>query len=55
MRTINLYSKRWSVARGLHWQLERECSKENAQAWLAVFQKDEPEIEFKLSKKKPKL
>lgn len=55
MHTINLYSKRWSVSNGLHWHLERECSMENAQGWLALFQKDEPEIEFKLAKKKPKI
>lgn len=51
---MRLWSKRWSTARGWHWVLERECSKENASAWLAVFQKDEPGVEFILASRRPK-
>ena len=50
----NLYSKRFTIARGWHWKLERECLEENAKSWLEVFQKDEPSITFKISKKTPK-
>ncbi len=52
---INLWSKRWNPAKGSHWKLERECSLENAEAWLKVFLKDEPDVIFRLSKKKPKI
>jgi hypothetical protein len=51
---LNLYSKRFSTARGWYWKLERDTLPENAKAWLAVFQKDEPEIEFKVAAKTPK-
>lgn len=51
---IKLWSKRWSTARGWHWKLERECELANSQEWLAVFRMSEPDIEFKLSKIKPK-
>lgn len=55
MKITNLWSKRWNPARGHHWKLERECSIENSFAWLEVFQKDEPDVEFKLSEKKPRI
>lgn len=55
MGVINLWSLRFSFAYGWHWVLERECSLENKEAWLTIFSKDEPEISFKLSHKKPKL
>lgn len=55
---LKLWSKRWSTARGWRWEIDRdlnaECPEE-CKAWLAVFQKDEPGIEFKMSVKKPKL
>lgn len=51
---IQLWSKRWSTARGWEWKLERKCSMEDSQEWLRVFKKGEPEVEFKLSNKKPK-
>jgi hypothetical protein len=52
MRSITLwkYNKRTG-----YWEHQRECELETAQRWLEVFQKDEPEELFKLSKNKPKL
>lgn len=35
------------------WKLERTCAPETAEEWLKIFQKDEPEASFKLSRKKP--
>ena len=55
MMTTNLYSKRFTPARGWHWELERGCNISTANDWLEVFQKDEPTVEFKISKKTPKL
>lgn len=49
-----LWSKRWSVAKGWHWQVDRYCFKSEAQGWLEVFKKDEPEIEFVISNRTPK-
>lgn len=54
MKTVNLYSKRFSISRGWHWKLERVCNKDVASNWLKVFTKDEPMIEFKLATKQPK-
>lgn len=51
---MKLWSLRWTPARGRHWQLERECSQETAADWLAIFQTDEPETEFRLSLKAPR-
>lgn len=36
------------------WELVRSVSPENAEGWLARFQKDEPDSVFKLSKSKPR-
>jgi hypothetical protein len=36
------------------WKLERNCEKETASDWLAVFKKDEPSVVFILSRKKPR-
>lgn len=52
---LNIYSKRWSTAKGWYWKLERDTLPENADAWLAVFQKEEPSIEFVVSAKMPKI
>lgn len=53
-KMTKLWSKRWSPARGRYWKLERECKLTDSKEWLAVFRKDEQEVEFRLSKKKPK-
>lgn len=50
---LKIWSKRWSVARGNHWQYERDTSEENCQAWLKVFRDDEPNVIFIASKRKP--
>ena len=52
---ITLYSKRWSIAKGWYWKYERECEKSSANEWFNVFQKDEPEVDFVLSNKEPKV
>jgi hypothetical protein len=52
---INLWSERWSVARGRHWVLERECADATANEWLAVFRNSEPGIRFVLAVRKPHL
>jgi hypothetical protein len=36
------------------WEYQRTCSKDEAAQWLAIFQRDEPGVTFKLSKVKPK-
>jgi hypothetical protein len=51
MSTI-LWSARWSTAKGYHWKHEGERGEE-ANDWLAYFQKDEPEVLFVLSDKMP--
>lgn len=48
-----LWSKRYSVAKGNHWVNEREVNEETAQAWLSVFRKDEPNVLFLVSIRKP--
>ena len=37
------------------WVYERTCSLENALGWLKLFQDDEPNVKFKLSKTRPAL
>lgn len=37
------------------WVHQRACSAENAEAWLQVFQKDEPTETFRLAKHQPKV
>jgi hypothetical protein len=54
MKLISLWSFRFSVAKGFHWQHERECLLSNGLKWLEVYSGDEPGIEFKLSYSKPK-
>lgn len=48
---INLY--RFNKIIG-NWKIERTCLLENAEQWLEIFKKDEPNEIFKLAKKKPK-
>lgn len=37
-----------------YWVLVRDCAEDTADTWLFIFQKDEPNEIFKLSKTKPK-
>lgn len=48
-----LWSARWSTAQGWYWKHERECLPTTGSDWLTVFQRDEPEVLFKLSEKTP--
>lgn len=52
--TVGLWSLRWSAAKGWHWRHERQCYPGSEQAWLAVYQGDEPSVTFTLSLTKPK-
>ena len=36
-----------------YWHPERACDRDSAQKWLEIYQKDEPEAVFKLSKRRP--
>lgn len=53
--TKRIWSKRDSVAKGLHWQHERDCLDETAEQWISLFKKDEPTVEFVFSDKRPKM
>lgn len=52
---IGLYSLRWSIARGAFWKKERDCIEITSKEWLKIFQRDEPNVEFLLSEKMPKM
>lgn len=52
--TMHIYAKRFSVAYGWRWIVERDTSPENAAAWLHVFRTDEPAIEFVAAFKAPR-
>ena len=52
---MRVWSLRNSVCCGLFWESERIVSDENADAWLKVFQSDEPNIRFVLARSKPKV
>lgn len=49
-----IWSYRHTVARGYDWKLERECHVSESVEWLNIFKKDEPNVQFILSNKKPK-
>ena len=51
--TLNPSLWRYNQVTG-YWTHERSCLPETAEQWLAVFQKDEPDAYFKISKHKPK-
>lgn len=51
---ITLWAYRWTTARGYQWKAERTCSGENAADWLALYQRDEPEVHFRLAVNKPR-
>ncbi len=50
-----IWSIRFSIARGNHYVLERECSVSDAQEWLKIFREDEPNVIFLASFRKPRL
>ena len=53
MTPLKIWAKRFTVARGWMWLACREVSPHEADQWLVVFQRDEPEIEFRLSYGQP--
>lgn len=53
-KQLYLYAKRFSVARGWQWVKEGKVNEETAQAWLDIYQKDEPNVLFKVAYKAPK-
>lgn len=52
---LKLWSLRFTPAQGWHWKLERDCASENAEQWVAMFQSDEPGVQFKVNAKRPKV
>lgn len=46
---LKLWSKRFSVAKGLHWQYERDVNQSNQQDWMRIFKQDEPDVYFLVS------
>lgn len=37
-----------------YWELARQCAAINSHMWLEVFQRDEPNVSFVLSRRKPR-
>lgn len=52
---VTLWRLQWSFGHGLRWTPERQCEADSAAAWLAIFQRDEPAVTFRLSAKRPRL
>ena len=50
---MKIWSLRFSAAQGNHWVMERECTDETIQGWLAVFRADEPNVCFIGHMRKP--
>lgn len=50
---MKIWSRRYTVAQGNHWKLERECNEADVQAWLKIFRDDEPNVCFIAYKRKP--
>ena len=54
MKTLTLWSLRTNPARGNYFVAERQVTEETAQAWLAIYQADEPGVLFVATARKPK-
>jgi hypothetical protein len=52
-KTLTLWSRRNSPARGNFWQEERKVTEETVQQWLKVFRDDEPGVLFLAAARKP--
>jgi hypothetical protein len=50
---MKIWSFRHSPARGNHVVMERECTEETVQQWLAIFRADEPNVCFIGDTRKP--
>lgn len=46
MKPVYLFSHRFSVARGWHWKVEREVTRETMEQWRQVYEQDEPGVPF---------
>lgn len=45
---FQIVSDRWTPCHGKIVQVERDCTPEEAEAWLAIFQSDEPRVAFRI-------
>lgn len=50
-----LWKKEFSAAHGWRWIKMRDCDRATAPEWRAVFEADEPQSQFVISDKRPKL
>lgn len=50
---MKIWSLRTNPARGNHFVAERDCNDDTVQAWLAIFRRDEPNVCFIASNRKP--
>jgi hypothetical protein len=55
MARHQLWAYRFSIAYGWQWYPQRGCTPETGKQWLAVFQKDEPDIAFKVAINQPRV
>lgn len=55
MNGLKIFSLRHSIARGAHWQCERDCSAATAADWLAIFRNDEPGVSFIAALRAPRI
>lgn len=53
VKQTKIWSRRFTPARGNHWQEERSCNEADVQAWLAIFRGDEPGVIFVAQVRKP--
>lgn len=54
MNNMKIWSRRFTVALGNHWKLERDCNAGSVNEWLAVFRNDEPNVIFIVNARKPR-
>ncbi len=52
--TVYLWSHRWSPSRGWRWVRERPVIDATAADWLEVYTRDEPGVEFVISRLVPR-
>jgi hypothetical protein len=49
-----LFAKRFTIACGYEWKSERYVTSVTGAQWLAIYQRDEPDVEFVLADDTPK-
>ena len=52
-KKLTLWSRRYSPSRGNHWIAERVVTEATCQEWLSIFRRDEPDVLFLCSARKP--